>query len=197
MHDMSRRSRGTNMLNSRKEADTEYEVREEKRMTAKQKQRETPMQRLMRDQKESVELGMKRKPATPLHIEERGDRNLRSLCMNRHRKASGSKRASGRRPSNLMRTVYLDRSTNEEPSQLADDARAPPHLGTTATTATKWWSDRSDTSSDDSRHDPCDNNDEQYFSDHFIEELRSRTGSVASDFTTPRPQGPTGGKHGR
>ncbi|KAF9738195.1 hypothetical protein PMIN01_03478 [Paraphaeosphaeria minitans] len=97
---------------------------------------------------------------------------------------------------NSQRTVYLDRSTNEEPSQLADDARAPPHLGTTATTATKWWSDRSDTSSDDSRHDPCDNNDEQYFSDHFIEELRSRTGSVASDFTTPRSQGPTGGKHG-
>ncbi|KAF2447022.1 hypothetical protein P171DRAFT_442219 [Karstenula rhodostoma CBS 690.94] len=95
----------------------------------------------------------------------------------------------------LRETVHLERSANEEPSHRPNDTQDPQYLGTTATLVSQWWSDRSETPSEDGRHDSHDSDDERYFSDHFIEELRSRTSSVASGSTTPRPQGPVHGRN--
>lgn len=43
----------------------------------------------------------------------------------------------------------------------------PGQMGTTATQASQWWSDRSETPTDDGKHGTYDSEDERYFSDHF------------------------------
>jgi hypothetical protein len=85
-------------------------------------------------------------------------------------------------------------SGTEDPSHGTKDVQAPQRLGTAATMVSQWWSDGSETPTDEGRHDAYDSDDERYFSDHFIEKLRSRTCSVASDPPTPHSTVPKGRK---
>jgi len=78
-----------------------------------------------------------------------------------------------------------------------EDVQDPNHLGSTATEATQWWSDRSETPTPERKHNAYDSDDERYFSDHFIEELKSRTESVTSGQNTSRPHVPMGKNTGR
>jgi hypothetical protein len=85
-------------------------------------------------------------------------------------------------------TMIHKGSGTEVPGHDSDGVRTSQHLGTTATVVSQWWSDRSETPTDDGRNDAYNSDDERYFSDHFIEELWSTSNSVASD--PPRPRSP-------